>query len=135
MCSLNAWAQQNLTDGSGTTLSFIKDFEEPLKLKVANQFEDPMVTIRLPLSKALLVSQLLYELESRREKGKIDKEIFNIIPRLKTNYVDLRTDHFELQDNVNKIIDALEQPWYDHFWVGAGVTGMILTALFVLASR
>lgn len=87
----------------------------------------------LSLAELKQTAGLLTEVEYRRDESQIFKEksavYEDMIKAFKSN--ELR---FEEQiKNLNLVVEESKPSWYDHFWIGAAVTGLVVSSIYFLA--
>jgi hypothetical protein len=87
----------------------------------------------LSLSELKLTAQLLTELQYRRDQ----EDIFNQKEKLYSGIIQNFQSNEKLYDskieNLELMIEEVKPGWYDHFWVGATVAGIVVSSIYFLA--
>ncbi len=87
---------------------------------------------KLSLSELKQTAGLLIELQKKREQKSIwaDKEAF--YKSMLENY-DRIDERYQRQiKNLKLNLEAVTPAWYDHFWFGAAVTGIIVSSIYFM---
>lgn len=88
---------------------------------------------KLSLSELKLTAQLLTELQFRREQ----EDLFNQKEKLYSGIIQNFQSNEKLYtskiDNLELVIEEVKPEWYDHFWIGAAVAGIVVSSIYFLA--
>ena len=86
----------------------------------------------LTLNEYKQIGSLLAELKGRRilEGEMLDKEYYyrSIIGDYQNN---IRLADAQIK-NLQQNIEAVEPAWYDHFWVGTAIAGLVVSGIYLL---
>ena len=90
---------------------------------------------KLSLLELKHTAQLLIELEARRYESDsfLDKE--NIYKNIIKDYQNDQELFNQQIENLELIIEAVTPAWYDHFWIGAAITGIVVSSIYFLAKQ
>ena len=122
-CNCSSWAQQILTQSGDPLLT-------PTVQEVPAEQVKNFATLELQN-----ISKLLTELLYWRDAEDLLLDEVNHLKMALYSSENTVVNRDKVIANLKTEIEIIDPPWYDHFWVGAGVTGIILTALFVFAGR
>lgn len=87
----------------------------------------------LELKELKQVSQLLVEVEYRREQSRIAIEKENLYRDLIADYSKNEELYEQKLENKDAEIEAVKPAWYDTFWIGSAVTGIIISTVYFLS--
>jgi hypothetical protein len=88
---------------------------------------------KLSLAELKQTAGLLTEVEFRRDEAQIVQEKINVYEGMIKHYQENESDYEQKLRNQELINENSKPAWYDHFWVGSTVVGIVLTTIFLFA--
>lgn len=86
----------------------------------------------LRLSEKKQISGLLYELEYRRTESNIFLDKESVYKSLIKDYQNNEELYKQEIKNLELNIEAVKPSWYDNFWTGAAVAGIVVSSIYLL---
>lgn len=90
-------------------------------------------SIKLSLAELKQTAGLLTEVEYRRDESLVFKEKSAVYQSMIKEFQSNEQRYEQQIKNLNLTIEAVKPSWYDHFWVGAALTGIIISGIFFIA--
>lgn len=88
---------------------------------------------KLSLAELKQTAGLLTEVEYRRDESLVFKEKSTVYESMIKEFQSNEQRYEQQIKNLNLTIEAVKPSWYDHFWIGAALTGVIVSSIYFLA--
>ena len=88
---------------------------------------------KLSLAELKQTAGLLTEVEYRRDEAQIFGEKSTVYENMIKAFQSNEGRYEQQIKNLNLIVEESKPSWYDHFWTGAAITGLIVSSIYFLA--